>query len=660
MNDLTEQLELSQYNTSKHLRVLKQAGIVEVRALGQRREYSIATDTCAGGCSGKGRCSTSAAARSGSISCRNEPHASRLHSAHRARGWMDAGRALFDGPGPPSLAEAELLREKESTTHSAQGPDSPKATDAKAQRIVEAALRKGDRFERENETYLAVEALTAADFQRLISNAGALKEMAKKLDGNDSRTNRDLLSGLMARWMKVDPAAAMAWAPRALESLPKNHTIRAWVLDEFGARSPVEMLALARTRPDAAEREGIISRALRELTLRDPAQARAWLADCTDAADRRVAEKAFRRGTVQADPLRAIDLAGSIENRQEANDLLRFAAENAAKMGPGTLRQLATMPMPSWMISSVIGQLSATDPALAVDLAIKTGAEATNDRVTLESAFSALAQRDPAQALAKLEGLKSDALASAIWGLGPAWASREPAEALVWLAGRPAAERIVRDRISHFSSDTLLVSFGSWLDEDPAAARTWADTLPAGENRDAVQTQLARLMAAQGKPEEAAQVLAGLGRAADSEALKFVGEAWAARDPAGAAAWAVGQEAGPVQNRAIETVVGIWGDSDPRAVGDWLGQFPPGETRDRALVAFLMRTSNWISTKAQQNAEFARWFDQIDDPRQRAIAARTIFWRELRNDPAGARAWYSNLPNVDPDVIRETLRANSD
>jgi DNA-binding transcriptional ArsR family regulator len=42
VNDLTQQLDLSQYNTSKHLRVLKEAGIVTVRALGQRREYAIA------------------------------------------------------------------------------------------------------------------------------------------------------------------------------------------------------------------------------------------------------------------------------------------------------------------------------------------------------------------------------------------------------------------------------------------------------------------------------------------------------------------------------------------------------------------------------------------------------------------------------------------
>ena len=42
VNDLSEQLDLSQYNVSKHLRVLKHAGIVDMRAVAQRREYFIA------------------------------------------------------------------------------------------------------------------------------------------------------------------------------------------------------------------------------------------------------------------------------------------------------------------------------------------------------------------------------------------------------------------------------------------------------------------------------------------------------------------------------------------------------------------------------------------------------------------------------------------
>lgn len=44
VNDLAEALELSQYNVSKHLRVLKQAGIVDMEPQGTHRKYSIVKD----------------------------------------------------------------------------------------------------------------------------------------------------------------------------------------------------------------------------------------------------------------------------------------------------------------------------------------------------------------------------------------------------------------------------------------------------------------------------------------------------------------------------------------------------------------------------------------------------------------------------------------
>ncbi len=42
VNDLANTLGVSQYNVSKHLRVLKHAGIVDLRSVGTRREYHIA------------------------------------------------------------------------------------------------------------------------------------------------------------------------------------------------------------------------------------------------------------------------------------------------------------------------------------------------------------------------------------------------------------------------------------------------------------------------------------------------------------------------------------------------------------------------------------------------------------------------------------------
>src|SRR5580658_6817341 len=41
VNDLSERLGISQYNVSKHLRILREAGLVEAAKMANRREYSI-------------------------------------------------------------------------------------------------------------------------------------------------------------------------------------------------------------------------------------------------------------------------------------------------------------------------------------------------------------------------------------------------------------------------------------------------------------------------------------------------------------------------------------------------------------------------------------------------------------------------------------------
>ena len=41
VNQISERLEISQYNVSKHLRILKEAGLVEMEKEGQQRLYSV-------------------------------------------------------------------------------------------------------------------------------------------------------------------------------------------------------------------------------------------------------------------------------------------------------------------------------------------------------------------------------------------------------------------------------------------------------------------------------------------------------------------------------------------------------------------------------------------------------------------------------------------
>jgi hypothetical protein len=95
-------------------------------------------------------------------------------------------------------------------------------------------------------------------------------------------------------------------------------------------------------------------------------------------------------------------------------------------------------------------------------------------------------------------------------------------------------------------------------------------------------------------------------------------------------------------------------------VKEWLAQFPPGEARDRSIAAYLNRSTAWLAGAAARTAEFNAWFDRIDDPWQRARTAQSLFLQRKQSDPVGAYAWLSSLTNVDPELIRMTLRDHQD
>lgn len=44
VNEISESLDITQYNVSKHLRVLREAGLLETKKQGQQRLYSLAED----------------------------------------------------------------------------------------------------------------------------------------------------------------------------------------------------------------------------------------------------------------------------------------------------------------------------------------------------------------------------------------------------------------------------------------------------------------------------------------------------------------------------------------------------------------------------------------------------------------------------------------
>lgn len=574
---------------------------------------------------------------------------------------LSTGFAIFRAPHPAASPTPNAVRVSENATQSTATSDSNATTDAKTQRLITAALRKGNSNERENEVYLAIEALNADDFPRLLGNDAAFKAMIEKIADADWPTGPNLISGLIGRWLEVDRDAVIAWAPHALDLFTKEESADNWLLNLLSARIPEEMLALVSSRKEAKERTNIIKNAIPKLVAKDLSKARAWVANLTDPNDRREAETALQRGTVEVDPLLAIEMAESTKSRSDANNLLYFAAQSAAKMGPGILRQLVTMPMKPWMTAPLINELAERDPDLAVELVMKSRSDGYDASPSLCTAFAAMARRDPSLCMAKLEELKGRERAAAISTIGYNWASNDPAAALSWLMQQPVSERSsYHIGSSGTSNDTVVMGFSDWIQNAPAEARAWADALPPNATRDQLQIEVARVLATRGEYGEATRVLANLGKDVSPNAVAQVASTWARRDPRAAAEWAIAQEPGTAQSRALAGIVGTWADDDQAGVENWLAQFPPGETRDRSVKEFLFRRNSWTTTREQRTAEFDAWFGYIDDPWQRAQVARSSFRQRKLHDPAAARAWLSSLQNVDPEIIRTILRDNAD
>jgi hypothetical protein len=139
-------------------------------------------------------------------------------------------------------------------------------------------------------------------------------------------------------------------------------------------------------------------------------------------------------------------------------------------------------------------------------------------------------------------------------------------------------------------------------------------------------------------------------------AIRKAASDWAEQDRPAAAEWAITQAPESIQVNLLAAIVGNWMSEDRAAVENWLAQFPPGKARDRSVSAYLWGSLRRLQTDPQTFADFEPWFDLISDPWERTNLALPVFQFRSRRDPAEARAWLASLKNVDPEVVRQTLR----
>lgn len=90
-----------------------------------------------------------------------------------------------------------------------------------------------------------------------------------------------------------------------------------------------------------------------------------------------------------------------------------------------------------------------------------------------------------------------------------------------------------------------------WAESDPQAAGTWARGLPQGE--------------------------------AGAAAILSLVPMWTQKDPVAAATYATSLSQEDVRNQAILAVVSAWAENDPDQARAWVGQFPVGPVREKAM-----------------------------------------------------------------------------
>lgn len=565
-----------------------------------------------------------------------------------------AGYALFRQPLSREVAGARPALST-TTRPVAQPPDSPETSRLKTDRLMATAIRKGAQIDRYAAIFLALEALSAEDFHRIAEDPDATKAMFEGLRSLDRDTRRELVSALVIRWLAVDEAAVPNWVPRMLQLIPPGD--RTVALEVLADKHPQELLALASSWSDRAERADLISTALESISAQDPAQAQAWLHACTDPEERRVAERAIRTGLIRADPSRAIELARQCGNHYEGSQLLRQAATQAMKMGANEVRRLMAAPAEAWMSSAVLDILSEREPEECATLSLQSLAREHSSEMVyaLRSSFFWLAERDLDLAMAKLAEVDPQHRPFAAMEISRQWAAKDPEAAVQWLAKMPAAERVDPLNVTYGSRDALWMTYGEWAACNQEAAERWAAALPAGETRDQAYAQLSRVLSIRGDDAGAIEAFAQAGQCSDPETIENIVRSWTVKDPEAAAEWAVAQAVGPAQNRALASVIGNWGNENSAAVETWLTQFPRGAAKDASVLAFLGRSSS-----QNADAEFEHWFPQIEDPWSRTRAALRHFWKLHGRAPGAAREWLQSVDQIDSAAVRMTLLGAGD
>ncbi len=436
---------------------------------------------------------------------------------------------------------------------------------------------------------------------------------------------RSFLSALMGKWESKNFAGASAW----LQAQPAGATrdsLIPMIATMVAKTDPKAAMAMARSMSSDGAAQNLECQLIVNWLHSDPASAATAAIECK-IGDR----KLFDHG--QPLPYGG-DTVGEIWARHDPPAALAWVSEHATARNE--------------VIGNICRAWAKREPAAALAWVLQSD-EKTIRMDVIKTAVSGLAEKDLPAALSQARALpageqRDAALAAAVQGAAKAnpqaaaqllgeipagtgrdnaamqicqsWAATDPRAALNWLfqsAPPPAGS---------MSGDAFGGIIKKWLTKDAGQVAAWAQSLPAGESRDAALDSVVAVMAPVNLP--LAQLLfEKLPPQVQGRAAAALAEQYVSIDFDGARDWAAGLPPGPGQAVAMAKVAEVGFGIDPQETAQWINTLAHGPGRDGAIMAVSG------SMRYEDPDGAVSWALSISDPLDRVDSLEKVSYQNL-------------------------------
>ena len=493
-------------------------------------------------------------------------------------------------------------------------------------------IRRGDRILR------AIEGLDAPALADLFTPP--VSQKLRQLLDEDSRSQEAVIQRAMARWIELDPAAALAWLPQAMSAFSRNGEAyldgcTSNALGLIARRFPEEAVAFAvGLSAKGSTRYSVLHRIVESIAAENPARAYALVLRCPTAEMKETAMHAYWDGFAKADAFAAIAQATALDGQLARSTVLRGV--DCGGWSPRRFAEfceiLNAKERPYLMDSFARANPAAAARLIEQYVAIDSEDFSSNALFTVASWYG---RRDGERGIEWANRLPEKIRMGALGLLAGYWAERDPAAVVAGLG------KLLPEESSYCAA--LGGALPNWIEQDSAAALAWIDMLPPGEVRGTGESAAIRTLPRLGLPEEA---LMRYSRVDPAIAASIdIGEwiegfnadtaidVFARSNPRRLADWSLFFAETGHAFPSVGKVIRTWFKADPASAGAWVTALPAGRARDEAAASCAVVVSRVDEAAADE------WLQWVMDPQRRTKAADTVAQEMSQRDPNGARAW---------------------